>query len=185
MDPRILLNKLSKFGIRGNALKLIESYLTNRRELTCIKKINLNTKTEITYLSKPRNISYGVPQGSILGPLLFLCYINDLPRAISHPMTLFADDCTVVFAGNDFNTHESNINDNLNIIIQWLKVNNLRINLDKTHIMTFKQRIISPDLDIKYENNTITDIDNTKFLGIWLDQNLSWKVHISNLIKKN
>lgn len=184
VDHRILLTKLNKLGIRGNVLELLESYLTNRRQVTKITKVCPKTKTELSYISKQRFIYYGVPQGSVLGPLLFLCYINDIPRTIEHPMTLFADDCTTIFIGKKLETYENQINNSLSIIIHWLKCNNLKINFEKTHIINFNQRKKSINPIIKYEQNTISKIDNTKFLGLWLDQQMTWKTHIDHVIKK-
>lgn len=184
VDHGILLNKLYKYGIRGNVLNLIKSYLTGRKQVTSISAVDAQTKTEINYQSRERHIYYGVPQGSVLGPLLFLCYINDLPKTIPHPMTLFADDCTVVFSGKNKDSYENDINSSLSLIIQWLNNNNLQINFNKTQIMTFKQRTNPENLDINYDQNRIIKTEQTKFLGIWLDENMTWKTHMETMIKK-
>lgn len=91
-----LLTKLDAYGIRGNALNLIKTYLKGRKQCTEISSLCIKSRREIKTLSSFKHIKYGVPQGSVLGPLLFLLYINDLPRNISNPMVLFADDSTSI-----------------------------------------------------------------------------------------
>ena len=142
VDCIILLNKLERYGVRGNALNLLKSYLADRKQVTQIDKICIKSKTERTYVSSQRPTNYGVPQASILGPLLFLIYINDMPRETHHPMVLFADDSTVVFSANNNTnmTFEREINDCLQVLIKWMNANNLKINFDKTKMMTFEQR---------------------------------------------
>lgn len=187
VDHQILLHKLETYGIRGNVLKLIESYLSNRVQATDITRICYKAKQEIVYRSEYRVTKYGVPQGSVLGPLLFIIYINDLPKAVSDQMILFADDSTVLFTDTCRSRLECTINTTLEIIIKWLECNNLLINLDKTHIMTFSNNYNlnnQSDININYSGMNISKVDMTKFLGLNLDENLNWKIHVSNLCKK-
>lgn len=184
VDHKILAYKLERYGIRGNVLDLIESYLSNRNQMTEINRININSKMEETYISTSQNILFGVPQGSVLGPLLFLCYINDLPKCTKYPMVLFADDSTVIINKHD-DDYLAQITDTLKDIINWLESNNLKINLNKTKVMRFNQRPPNNmNYDIKYLNDNINETIVTKFLGLYIDRQLTWKHHIDNLIKR-
>lgn len=137
------------------------------------------------YSSSERIVKFGVPQGSVLGPLLFIIYINDLPKVINHPMTLFADDSTVTVDCQNKEYYQVDINSTLNSIITWLSNNNLKININKTNLMQFTQRLnFVPDMNINYQNKSINEIDSTKFLGITIDTKLDWKAHSEDLAKR-
>ncbi|KAJ8707631.1 hypothetical protein PYW07_011308 [Mythimna separata] len=109
----ILLSKLDRYGIRGNVLRLIESYLSNRKQQTEITRICPKSKVQYKYLSDSREVKFGVPQGTVVVPLIFLLYINDLPRQIQQPMVLFADDCTAIVKCTEKVEYEKDINDTL------------------------------------------------------------------------
>jgi len=122
------------------------------------------------------NIRYGVPQGSILGPLLFILYINDLPKtmATSANPVLFADDTSMIITNPDPMEFTKSLNTNSTKINTWFKSNSLSLNVDKTHFLQFYMRP-NPNYDFipYYEDKQITKVETIKFLGITLDSNLS------------
>ena len=130
VDHTILLNKLKHYGIRGKANKWFHSYLTDRRQFVSIAGAN----------SEIRHILHGVPQGSVLGPLLFIIYINDIYLSILNSSTyLFADD-TGILNSNDNPKHiEKQLNKDLNSLFKWLCANKISLNVTKTEVVLFKQ----------------------------------------------
>jgi hypothetical protein len=170
VDHSILLSKLELYGIRGLAHNLINNYLSNRKQFVQIDGINSYSKT----------IQCGVPQGSILGPLLFLIYINDLPEVSTFlQTTVFADDTSAFASGSDIDNLINNANNELNKIYDWLKCNKLSLNINKSHYMIITNKTYSSHVDLKINDNVIEKVSNTKFLGIIIDNKLSWKEHIS------
>ena len=176
VDHTILLKKLYHYGIRGVAYHWFESYLNNRKQYVTYNGVKSTMKT----------IRCGVPQGSILGPLLFLIYINDLANVCKQTVPfLFADDTNLFKNGNDINSIVESLNSELSDISLWLKINKLSLNIKKTHYMIFttKRKIIE-FLDIKIDGTNIERVDDTKFLGVYIDEKLNWKKHISYLSGK-
>ena len=131
VDHDIMLRKLCHYGIRGSALNWFSSYLSDRKQLVTYNDITSSTKV----------ISCGVPQGSILGPLLFLIHINDLCNIckLTTPI-LFADDTNLFSSGTDVDIMECIINEELTHISEWLKVNKLSLNTNKTQYMVFTKK---------------------------------------------
>lgn len=177
VDHDILLSKLNCYGIRGLALNWFRSYLTNRKQYVVIG----NAKSELL------NINHGVPQGSVLGPLLFLIFINDIVKSTAlFDFILFADDSTLSTSYpsvNQLNITET-INDELQRVSNWLKANKLCINIDKTKYMLFSYRKTSNIHGIKFGDDQISETDSTKFLGIIIDKNLTFKPHITYISSK-
>ena len=135
----------------------------------------------------PRKILCGIPQGSILGPLLFIIYINNLPNVCSLTQyLLFADD-TSIFCSHKYANHlVSIVNNELAKIIIWLKVNKLSLNLTKTNFMIFhpRQKKVNVNVPLTLKNTVIKQVTETKFLGVLIDQHLSWKPRVDFVSKK-
>ena len=177
LNHQILLDKLNTYGIRGLANSWIKDYLSNRKQYVIYNNTN----------SAQSDIICGVPQGSILGPLLFLLYINDLPLSSpSSHFIIFADDTNILFSHKDPIQLQDLINTELKNISNWFKLNKLSLNIGKTNYMIFKNKYNnkpSHDLSIQIDNKHIERVDTTKFLGILIDSNLTWKPHTSHITK--
>ena len=177
IDQQIILEKLSHYGIRGIALNWFSSYLDQRQQF-----VHVFTKN-----SQLKYINHGVPQGSILGPLLFIIYINDLANSseIFHKV-IFADD-TNLFLSHNCNQKLLNLlNKELLKIDLWFKVNKLSLNISKTNFMFFsnKKRKKTKNLLIKINGEKLKRAKTTKFLGVLVDDHLNFKCHIDQLTQK-
>ena len=175
----ILLRKLSTYGIRGLTLTWFENYLNNRQQV-----VNFNSR-----LSSHLPITCGVPQGSILGPLLFLLYINDLSHVSSKlSFLLFADDTNIFFSHPDINSLVATMNTELDKVASFFHANKLSLNVDKTSFMLFTTRAMKNKLpavlDVRIDNKLINQVSHTKFLGIIIDDKLSWADHLSYISSK-
>lgn len=190
LDHGILLKKLHYYGIEGTPLKWFESYLTGRSQSV---KYN-NT------ISSRLEIKTGVPQGSILGPLLFLIYINDISKVSRlFQAILFADDTSLIgtftsfqlFAAKshgDIKLLSTRINTELQLVHEWLKINKLSLNVDKTKVMIFHSRqrnmTLYDNLKLELDGIPIKRVKSFNFLGIILNEYLTWTDHISHISQK-
>lgn len=182
----IILKQLENIGIRGNALQLFYTYLYNREQAVEIVSYNAQTKTVARVQSSFEKVQLGVPQGSILGPLLFLIYLNELPNIVDVPCTLYADDVTLLFSNeNTYENMQEHINSVLTNILKWLNSLNLRVNLDKTKLIQFRNYKTVPESIVASNANTsVDDVSHVSFLGVEIDTHLNWKAHINELNKK-
>ena len=180
VDHEILKDKMEIYGIKDEALLWLNSYLTDRKQQVTID----NTKSDF----KP--ISCGVPQWSILGPLLFLLFINDLPLYTNNVFTdLYADDTTLYDIQDSIEQIENNLQSALSSLHIWCKQNGMKLNSAKTKVMLVtssqkRQRLTNDNLDLMFNNESLNMIPNDKILGLFVDNNLTWSEHIKFLTKK-
>ena len=175
----ILLQKLHHYGVRGNAHKLLSSYLSGRKQFTKVR----NAASELA------SILWGVPQGSILGPILFLIFINDLPNASELSSWLFADDTALEMSSKNVNNLERSFNYEVSKVQDWLLANRLSVHYeDKTQYMLIYGPNLKKDETSNFRlimgGNQIERTKNYKYLGITIDDKLNWKVHINELCSK-
>ena len=175
VDHSILLEKLSLYRLNPITLKWFKSYLSSRQQA-------ISCDTGLTEFS---HVISGVPQGSILGPTLFLLFINDLPIFLNHCFAdFFADDATFHTHNKNIDTVENHIVDDFGKTKQWSKRNNLPINYSKTTCMaagTKKRLALSRKLEIKVDGICIENVSKQKLMGIYIDENLNWSAHIDYL----
>ena len=177
VNHSILLKKMEHYDIRVIALNWFTSYLSDRKQY-----VSVNGHT-----SEYLNISCGVPQGSVLGPLLFLICINDLPNVTRHlRFYLFADDTNIYFEAKDLETLQKIMNRELRHVKKWLEANKLALNIENTNFVVFRSlaKKLSEPIILKFGRKKITCANHVKFLGVLLDETLSWRSHLVELSRK-
>lgn len=184
IDHNLLLDKLHAYGIRGQALSWIKSYLSGRAQVVRIRQ----GVTE--YISNSSPVNSGVPQGSVLGPTLFLVMINDISLNLhGNFLTVFADDTSSILVSRNEMDLSEKATKSINQMKEWCLHNGLVLNVQKTDLVHFTPLGTRQDLSLLVRsgdkpNVTVKQSEAVKFLGIFLDKNLSWEVHTENLIKK-
>lgn len=167
VSHQILLDKVEYYGIRGVALKLFRSYLNNRKQCTVIGE----------HVSILEIIEWGVPQGSVLGPFLFLIFINDIPHASDLGTWLFADDTALVTSANSLSLLQTKMNRQVELIHDWLLANRLSVHyVDKSQYMLVNKTLnksVDTDFELKMGNHVIARIKTYRYLGLIVDEKFS------------
>ena len=176
----ILVQKLELYGITGNALAMIQSYLSDRKQKCQLGDV----------MSSKRHVTCGIPQGSVLGPLLFLLYINDLPECLQKATPrLFADDTNLTVAGESIEEVELAMNNDFHCVHKWMLANKLSLNSSKTEFLLIgsnhrlKNLINQPN--IKINQDKIKQVHYSRLLGVQIDEKLTWNKHVEDVAKKS
>ena len=180
VDHQILLSKLEFYGIKHETLLWFNTYLSQRQQ-----QVSANNSR-----SSFKSVTCGVPQGSILGPLLFLLFINDIPLYTKNVYTdLYADDTTLYDIQSSQDTIELNLQSALQQLNIWCKGNGMLLNSAKTKVMLIttnqkRQRLTTDKLKLLYNNESLQMVCSDKILGVLVDNNLTWSEHIKQVTKK-
>ena len=179
VDHKILIKKFFIYGIRNKSLDWFKSYLHNREQF-CV----VNNATSFT-----KKVSCGVPQGSYLGPLLFLLYVNDLPNCMENShAAMYADDTNITVRSSSLIHVEEALNSELENIHHWLLSNKLTLNVEKTEylIIGTRQRLnnLSQDINVSIDGKVLKEVETKKTLGVLVDEHLWWDKQIDNISKK-
>ena len=168
----ILIHRLRSYGVRGLALDLIISYLNDRTQSVRLKNISSNNS----------KVTIGVPQGTILGPLFFIVYINELLKLLPQNLISYADDTVILYTGNTWNEVQNNMNASLDIVGDWLASNQLSLNVTKSVYMVFStsKKNIPNNLNIKINGRILNSVNEYKYLGIIFESNMKWEKHLKN-----
>jgi hypothetical protein len=179
IDHSILIYKLKYYGVRGIALEWFKSYLSGRKQFV---EYNGTSSAE-------QEISCGVPQGSVLGPLLFILYTNDLPACLNYASgILFADDTTIYYSHKNLEQIHKYITWDMALLEDWFKANKLSLNISKTNYVIFHSANRARpliDWELKIGTEIIERKCAVKFLGMFIDEHLKWAPQLSHVASKN
>ena len=175
VDHGLLINKLNHYGIRGPALNWLKSYLSYRKQYVSVN----NSDSGIL------DIAYGVPQGSILGPLLFIIYINDIPEIASFAkFILYADDANIIITADSIDKAYDQLLSLTTNLVKWVHCNGLALNLKKTKYMIFSRNKADLPSPLLISQMPIERKTETKFLGVIIDDSLKWTRHVKTVLSK-
>jgi hypothetical protein len=175
VNRKLLLEKMSRYGFEGSTVNWFKDYLSNRMQNT---KIN-------NYISSHKKCDIGVPQGSVLGPLLFVLYINDIVSAVDFvKIRLFADDTLLYVECNNVNDGIDKINHDLVNIMDWLNYNSLALNVKKTKAMIISRKDVRAEKQIKVDNDQIEIVNEFSYLGVLIDSKLSFINYSNYIVRK-
>ena len=175
VDHKLLVEQLSFYGVRGIANMWLENYLMNRKQYVVVDN----------QASRMQFIKCGVPQGSVLGPVLFLLFINDICNVSNLlKFVLFADYTNMFCSNENVEVLQDTLNRELAKLFVWFSINKLSLNLGKTNYMLFRSRPPDLELHLKINNAEIPKVTATKFLGIIIDDRLNWKPQIQSVKSK-
>lgn len=171
-----LLEKIKSIGLKGTLHSLLKSYLYNRQQYVKQGEVISGLLTN----------PYGVPQGSVLGPLLYSLYVLSLQAAnLQGKYFTFADDTALIYTGRNEVGLQTLVNEDLDTYLKWLYCNRLKINIDKTKYLLFKQKNTNfNNVEIRINNITLEKVSSIKYLGLIVDENLNWHQHISKICNK-
>ena len=177
VDHNILLDKLAYYGIRGVANDWFRSYLSNRQQYLSINGHDSNKVV----------MKYGIPQGSVLGPLLFLIYINDLHKSIKYcSVRHFADDTNLLISDNSPKKIQDHVNSDLKHLCRWLRANKISLNKSKTELLIFKHpnKKINHEFKFKMNGKKLYPSKYVKYLGVLIDSHLTFSYHMNSISTK-
>ena len=178
IDHTLLCRKLDAYGVRGPEQLWFRNYLANRRQRVVLNGVS----------SDWADVTRGVPQGSIFGPLLFSLFVNDLPNVVQHcSINLYADDTTIYNSADNPDTISTTIVNDLERIATWIDHNSMKLNICKTQLMVLSrpgQKSLGDKIRVTLRGKEITKNTSVKYLGVMVDQDLKWNLHVAKAQQK-
>ena len=175
INHNLLLKKLHAYGVQGVELAWFSNYLTERKQRVVMNGVP----------SQWAEISTGVPQGSILGPLLFVIFVNDLPSVVEEcTVNLYADDTALYSVHSDPGELSRRVQEDLQRVAEWITRNGLRMNVNKTQLLVLNRKgkqSIADSVQVSVGDSKLQKQDCVKYLGVSIDKDLSWKTHIEQI----